>query len=64
MAESTITNDSAALPGGTRGAAAAVIETELYAADKKIYPRAVTGWFATWRWTVVWATQIAFYGGA
>jgi len=62
--ESTITNDSAALPGGTRGAAAAVIETELYAADKKIYPRAVTGWFATWRWTVVWATQIAFYGGA
>jgi len=64
IAESTITNDSAALPGGIRGAAAAVIETELYAADRKIYPRAVTGWFATWRWSVVWATQIAFYGGA
>jgi cytochrome c oxidase accessory protein FixG len=63
-AESTITNDSAALPGGIRGAAAAVIETELYAADKRIYPRAVSGWFAAWRWTVVWATQIAFYGGA
>jgi cytochrome c oxidase accessory protein FixG len=64
IAESTITNDSAALPGGIRGAAAAVIETELYAADKRIYPRAVSGWFAAWRWTVVWATQIAFYGGA
>jgi cytochrome c oxidase accessory protein FixG len=41
-----------------------VIETELYAPDRKIYPRAVTGWFATWRWALVWATQLAFYGGA
>jgi cytochrome c oxidase accessory protein FixG len=37
--------------------------TELYAADKKIYPRAVSGWFAAWRWALVWATQIVFYGG-
>ena len=22
------------------------------------------GWFAAWRWTLVWATQIVFYGGA
>jgi len=43
---------------------ATVIETELYAADEKIYPRAVGGWFAIWRWLLVWATQIAFYGGA
>jgi len=64
IAESTITNDSAALPGGIRSAAAAVTETELYAADQKIYPRAVSGWFAAWRWTVVWATQFAFYGAA
>jgi cytochrome c oxidase accessory protein FixG len=41
-----------------------VVETELYAADDKIYPRAVGGWFAAWRWLLVWATQIAFYGGA
>jgi len=36
----------------------------LYAAAGKIYPRAVHGWFATWRWTLVWVTQLAFYGGA
>ena len=34
----------------------------LYRAQKKIYARAVTGWFAGWRWTLVWATQILFYG--
>ncbi len=39
-------------------------EIRLYAADKKIYPRAVHGWFAAWRWTLVWATQLVFYGGA
>ena len=22
------------------------------------------GWFAAWRWTLVWATQLVFYGGA
>ena len=36
----------------------------LYAAAGKIYPRAVHGWFATWRWTLVWVTQLVFYGGA
>ena len=25
-------------------------------------PRAVTGWFAGWRWALVWATQLVFYG--
>ena len=49
-------------PDGVQGGGAAVIETELYAPDKKIYPRAVTGWFAAWRWALVWATQIVFYG--
>jgi cytochrome c oxidase accessory protein FixG len=43
------------------GGAAGTVETQLYAADRKIYPRAVTGWFATWRWALVWATQIVFY---
>jgi cytochrome c oxidase accessory protein FixG len=42
----------------------AVFESQLYAADRKVYPRAVTGWFAGWRWALVWVTQIAFYGGA
>ncbi len=34
----------------------------LYQKQKKIYPRAVSGWFATWRWGLVWATQLLFYG--
>ncbi len=27
-----------------------------------IYARAVSGWYAGWRWTFVWLTQILFYG--
>jgi cytochrome c oxidase accessory protein FixG len=38
-------------------------EVSLYEVRRKIYPRAVRGWFARWRWTLVWATQIVFYGG-
>jgi cytochrome c oxidase accessory protein FixG len=34
----------------------------LYAAQKKIYARSVSGWFATWRWLTVLATQLVFYG--
>jgi cytochrome c oxidase accessory protein FixG len=34
----------------------------LYAKTKKIHPRAVSGWFAGWRWALVWATQLVFYG--
>jgi cytochrome c oxidase accessory protein FixG len=34
----------------------------LYASEKKIYPRSVTGNFARWRWGFVWLTQIIFYG--
>ncbi len=41
-------------------AAQAVVS--LYARQKKIYPRAVSGWFARWRWALVWATQLVFYG--
>jgi cytochrome c oxidase accessory protein FixG len=41
-----------------------VVEQSLYEVRRKIYPRAVHGWFAAWRWTLVWATQLAFYGGA
>ncbi|HEX4943669.1 MAG TPA: cytochrome c oxidase accessory protein CcoG [Usitatibacteraceae bacterium] len=43
---------------------AAQEETErgLFEVRRKIYPRAVSGWFATWRWALVWFTQILFYG--
>jgi len=34
----------------------------LYQKQKKIYARAVSGWFAGWRWALVWATQLLFYG--
>ena len=34
----------------------------LYQSQRKIYPRAVTGWFVRWRWALVWATQLLFYG--
>ncbi|MEL4178134.1 cytochrome c oxidase accessory protein CcoG [Roseateles sp. PN1] len=40
-----------------------VIEiVNLYEAQKKIYPRSVTGVFARWRWGLVWFTQLLFYG--
>jgi cytochrome c oxidase accessory protein FixG len=38
------------------------VEISLYAARKKIYPRAVSGVFATWRWIFVWLTQLVYYG--
>jgi len=38
------------------------VERGLFEVRKKIYPRAVTGWFATLRWAAVWLTQIIFYG--
>jgi cytochrome c oxidase accessory protein FixG len=34
----------------------------LYATDKKIYPRSVSGLFARWRWGMVFLTQLVFYG--
>jgi cytochrome c oxidase accessory protein FixG len=37
-------------------------EVGLYEIRKKIYPRAVHGWFAGWRWGMVLLTQAIFYG--
>jgi cytochrome c oxidase accessory protein FixG len=34
----------------------------MYQKQATIYPRAVKGWFATWRWVFVWLTQLLFYG--
>ena len=33
-----------------------------YEAHKKIYPRSISGTFMRWRWLMVWATQLLFYG--
>ena len=37
-------------------------EGSLYEAQKKIYPRAIRGIFARWRWILVALTQLVFYG--
>ncbi|MBA4175377.1 MAG: cytochrome c oxidase accessory protein CcoG [Leptothrix sp. (in: Bacteria)] len=34
----------------------------MYQKQATIYPRAVKGWFAAWRWIFVWLTQLLFYG--
>jgi cytochrome c oxidase accessory protein FixG len=34
----------------------------LYAAQEKIYPRSIFGYFAKWRWVMIWLTQLFFYG--
>ncbi len=34
----------------------------LFVAEKKVYARSVKGWYANWRWVLVWLTQIVFYG--
>ncbi len=34
----------------------------LYVSEKKVQPRTVHGWFAAWRWALVWLTQILYYG--
>jgi len=43
---------------------AEVVEQSLYEIREAIHPRAVRGWFAAWRWLLVWATQLVFYGVA
>ncbi|HYA20690.1 MAG TPA: cytochrome c oxidase accessory protein CcoG [Burkholderiales bacterium] len=46
----------------TAAPAAAEQEEALYEIRKKIYPRAVSGWFAGWRVFFVVLTQVIFYG--
>jgi len=38
------------------------VEQQLYEIREKIYPRAVHGWFAGWRTSLVVLTQLVFYG--
>src|SRR5512135_2062951 len=45
-----------------RATAPEATEQALYEVRKKIYPRAVRGKFAAWRWTFVLLTQLVFYG--
>ncbi len=56
----TPTTPNPAPDGGGEDGTVAIVS--LYQSQKKIYARAVSGLFATWRWALVWATQILFYG--
>lgn len=54
-------------PAAEAGAAAAAaapqtVEIDLFEKHRKVYPRAVTGRFASLRWVMVWVTQLVFYG--
>ncbi len=50
------------IPISKTGIAAEAEGESLYEVRKKIYPRAVSGWFAKWRWTMVIITQLVYYG--
>lgn len=44
------------------GAAAPETPISLYAKHKVVYAKEVKGWWANWRWALVWFTQLIFYG--
>ena len=53
---------SSAAPASVKAPGDASVQiVSLYQAKSKIYPRAVSGRFVTWRWALVWLTQFAFY---
>jgi len=47
-----------------KSAAVQEIELALFETQKKIYPRAISGYYANLRWFMVWFTQVLFYGTA
>jgi cytochrome c oxidase accessory protein FixG len=49
-------------PPGDDGGGDSGEVASLYQADKKIYARSVSGLFSRWRWSMVWITQLVFYG--
>ena len=38
------------------------VELNLFESQRKIYPRAISGFYTNIRWLTVWLTQILFYG--
>jgi len=53
---------SGAAPVAQKISLSTEVEEALYEVRKKIYPRSVHGWFASWRWSLVCFTQALFYG--
>ena len=68
MSQASATPETLADPAGKGAGAgelsddAATSVVSMYVKQRKIYARAVSGWFAGWRWAAVWATQLVFYG--
>jgi cytochrome c oxidase accessory protein FixG len=68
VSQATAASKPVPAAGGAGGGAdensddAVVSVVSMYVKQQKIYARAVTGWFAGWRWAMVWATQLVFYG--
>jgi len=58
----SVPDASATGTGTPRPSPAGEAEQALYEVRRKVYPRAVTGWYARWRWILVWVTQLVFYG--
>ncbi len=56
-----MTDESSALKKEERLPAQAEV-ISLYQSQEKIYPRSVFGYFAKWRWVMIWLTQLFFYG--
>lgn len=60
-----VSNTAASAPQTAEATASAKPEAaviSLYKAQEKIYPRSVWGYFQKWRWAMIWATQLFFYG--
>ncbi len=50
------------LPAGAAAHDDSSTIASLYQSEQTIYARSVSGWFNRWRWAMVWATQLVFYG--
>ncbi|MFT4103510.1 MAG: cytochrome c oxidase accessory protein CcoG [Burkholderiaceae bacterium] len=48
--------------GAGAGAQGEPKTVRLYEASRKIYARTISGYFARWRWALVFLTQLVFYG--
>lgn len=54
-------NNAPPTPSGNSAKATPVNTDGLYAKSRKLHVRSTKGRFATWRWVLVWITQIFFY---
>ena len=63
LAKQRIDGEGAAVAEKPKTAAKTeAVVISLYEAEKKVYPRSVSGYFTKWRWAMIWLTQLFFYG--